>query len=105
MVEHSPKILTSKEKPPPPLILTRLLYCFEAYMQVMVVHVLTDEWTFLSPNKQEQLTLKQFAFKMETLKRVSSPDVHKLSYFNTCQSKKKFFKATTNYPHPKPDIF
>ena len=77
MLQHSPKILTSKEKPPPPLILTRLLYCFEAYMQVMTVHVLTEEWTFLSPNKQEQQMLKQFAFKMEILKRVSSPDVQK----------------------------
>ena len=27
------------------------------------------------PHKQEQQTLKQFAFKMEILKRVSSPDV------------------------------
>ena len=55
----------------------------------MTVHVLTEEWSFLPPNKHEQQTLKRLAFQNEMLKLVSSPDVQKLSHFNTSQTKKK----------------
>ena len=58
------------------------------------------------PHKQEQQTLKQFAFKMEILKRVSSPDVQKWFYFNACQSKLKKKKKTDNkLPSPQTRYF